>query len=94
MRIRLLQTGEAAQVLEPDFSGKSILLKREVYDYLEKEGKLNDLQNMNFIIDFDQNLWEISGIPPVGKPGTIASVVFSKRGALSKTDNETFLCSL
>lgn len=93
MRIQLLQSGEAARVLEPFFPGKTIFLKKEVYDFLEKESKLNELHNLNLLINFAQNLWEISGTPPEDEPGTIASVIFSKSGVLSKEDNETFFCS-
>lgn len=93
MRIQLLQSGEAARVLDPDFSGKLIFLEKEVHDYLEKEDKLNDLHNMDLIIDFAQNLWEISDTPPTGQPGAIASVIFSKGGILLKKDNNTFFCS-
>lgn len=92
MKLELLPSEESARVLEPLFADKSIFLSREVYDFLENEGKLDKLDDMDLVIDFSQNRWEISGNPPVGVPGTIASIVFSVGGTLSTKGHQTFFC--
>lgn len=92
MKVEICVPEGSARVLEPSFTGKSIFLSREVYDFLDQKGKLDELNNMNLVISFEQNRWEISDNPSIGTPGTIASVLFSVGGILSTTDNEAFVC--
>ena len=55
MKVETCLSEGSARVLEPSFTGKSIFLSREVYDFLEQKGKLDELNNMNLVISFKQN---------------------------------------
>lgn len=92
MRISINTSTGLAKVIEPTFD-EDIYLSEAVLDSLQKSGVFNKLENMNFIIDFSQKRWEISDEPPVGVPGTIASVIFHVGGSFTKDDTR-MICDL
>jgi hypothetical protein len=49
---------------------------------------------MQFSLSFSIQQWEISDAPPVGTPGTIASVIFSIGGTLKFENADKVICAL
>lgn len=98
MEITSVDQNGRARVINPTFEidGKPlpVFLDQSVIRFLEQNqldaNKLNDLDLM---IAFPQEIWEITGQPPIGRPETetIASVTISKMGSLSIEDG---ICTL
>ena len=70
MKIEIDSPIGLAKVIEPYYDSQDIYLENDVIRYLEKEGKLNELEKMQFSLSFSTQQWEISNEPPVGTPGT------------------------
>ncbi|BAY18739.1 hypothetical protein NIES21_45910 [Anabaenopsis circularis NIES-21] len=86
MRITVNESIGLAKVIEPAFDDRDIYLDKAVLDYLEQENSLNKLENMQFFVEPSLKVWSISGEPPVGTPGTIASLIFYVRGSLNENE--------
>ena len=94
MKIEINSSIGFAKVIEPHYDSQDIYLHNDVIRYLENEGKLNELQKMQFSASFSTQQWEISDEPPVGTPGTIASVIFSIGGTLKFENADKVICAL
>ncbi|MBE9206343.1 hypothetical protein IQ244_07420 [Nostoc sp. LEGE 06077] len=93
MRITVNESISLAKVIEPAFDGTDIYLDETVLDYLEQQDRLNKLENMQFFVELSLKAWSISGEPPVGTPGTIASLIFYVSGSL-KENELGIICTL
>jgi len=60
MRTSTNENTDLEKVIEPTFD-EDIYLTEAVLVSLQRSGVFNKLENMNFIIDFSQKRWEISG---------------------------------
>jgi hypothetical protein len=94
MKIEINSPIGLAKVIEPHYDSQDIYLDNDVIRYLENEGKLNELEKMKFVPNFSTQQWEISDEPPVGTPGTIASVIFSIGGTLKFENADKVICAL
>jgi hypothetical protein len=94
MKIGINSSSGLTKVIEPHYDSQDIYLDNDVIRYLEKEGKLNELEKMQFSLSFSTQQWEISDAPPVGTPGTIASVIFSIGGTLKFENADKVICAL
>jgi hypothetical protein len=97
MEIASVNRHGRARVVNPTFEidGKPlpILLDQSVINFLEQHQLLSvdKLKNLDLLIAFPQEFWEITEKPPVGTPGTIASIIFAQRGSLLIEDG---ICTL
>lgn len=92
MRISTNENTGLAKIIEPTFE-EDIYLSEAVLDSLQESGVFGNIENMSFLINLSQKQWEISGEPPVGVPGTIASVIFHVGGSFTKNDTG-IICDL
>lgn len=97
MEIASVSQDGRARVVNPTFeiNGKPlpVLLDQSVITFLEQHQLLgvDKLKDLDLLIAFPQKIWEITEKPPLSTPGTIASMIFAKRGSLSIEDG---ICTL
>ena len=85
MRIKLDPLNNLYEVVEPFSELGEFYLTDKVVEALKSEGKLESLEDMQFLFLLDSRCWEISAKEsPVGTG--IASVVFSIQGNLYQQD--------
>lgn len=94
MRIEIDNLSGEAKIINPSFGSKDFYLNEKVVNSLRVRGVLNRLENMKFILDVSRRIWEISDEPPVGKYGTVASILFSMRGTLDESKGNRVVCLL
>ncbi len=88
MKIKIDSTNSLFKVVDPYFSGEEVYLSNEVIARLESENKLTKLDEMQFHIHLSGQEWEISDEPPVGTPGTLASIIFYIQGTFYREDGK------
>jgi len=93
MKIEASPSKDLYKVVDPSLTLEEIYLSSEVIQYLENQNKLESLEDMRFLISLPTEEWEISDEAPVGKPGTLASVIFSVRGRLHRQENR-IICTI
>lgn len=93
MRIEISPLKDFYKVIDPSLNLGEIHLSSEVIQYLENQGKLESLEDMQFLISLPTQEWEISDQPPVGTPRTLASVIFYVRGTFQKQENR-IICTI
>lgn len=92
MEIEINNLNGEAKIVDPGLGCKDFYLTKEVVSFLRNRGVLNRLENMKFILDASRNLWEISDEPPIGRHGTVASILFSMRGTVDSSRNDRVVC--
>jgi hypothetical protein len=86
MRIEISSLKDFYRLIDPSLNLGEIHLSREVIQYLENQGKLKSLEDLQFLINSSTQEWEISDQPPVGTLGTLASIIFCVRGTFQQED--------
>lgn len=92
MKIKIDPANGLFKVVDPSCTAE-IYLSAEVITRLESEEKLSKLDEMRFYIDLSGQDWEISGEPPVGTPGTLASIIFYIQGNFYREDDK-IICTI
>lgn len=93
MKITVDESTNLARVVVPAFGAQDVYLDTAVVDSLKKSGIFDKMENMNLTVNFPHERWEILDEPPVGTPGTIASVIFHIEGFFTKNDTR-ITCAL
>jgi len=93
MKIEASPSKDLYKVVDPSLTLEEIYLSSEVIQYLEDQNKLESLEDMLFLISLPTEEWEISDEPPVGNPGTLASLIFSVQGRLYRQENR-IICTI
>ena len=88
MRIEHDLAQDLYKVVDPSLGLDEVYLSSEILQYLESQGKLEFLEDMQFFINLPTNSWEISDSTPTGERGTLASVVFSDGGTIQLRNNK------
>ncbi len=97
MKIQFDRSTNRYEVIEPTQSDKKVYLDQAIIDKLEQDGKLNNLEEMDLIIDEKSQRWEISDPIPVGTPGTrtIASIIYAIGGSFQIGESQSErICTL
>jgi hypothetical protein len=89
-----------AKVIHPNFEYKgntvTVYLDQSVLNFLDKQGLLEKLNDLNLEISFPHKVWEFSEEPPLKSMNdvTIASILFSKRGSFVEECTNEVICIL
>lgn len=87
MQIKIDPETKATEVVHPTFNRNGnplrVFLDQSIITLLEGD-KLDDekLKELDLLIALEDQIWEITARPPVGIPGTAASVIYCKSGQL------------
>ena len=79
------------KVVDPLLEVGEVYLSSEIPQYLESQGKLEFLEDMQFVFSVPKNSWEISDTIPAGDPRTLASVIFYVSGSIQRRNDKYVL---
>ncbi len=92
MKIKIDPANGLFKVIDPSCPAE-IYLSAEVITRLEIEERLSKLDEMRFCVNLSGQEWEISDEPPVGTPGTLASIIFYIQGTFYREDGK-IMCTI